>query len=225
MRRPLSLPAAVTPLVWATPAWFAAEGPQGNPLYHPYCTAGHGFPPQGGPELAANNPGLIRFALNNIAAMHSAFAGITFTDADLADIAAYAASRSGAPPPPPPPPPPVVPAFDYTDLWWNHLQNGWGMNIIQHTQTTNNIFAVMYIYDDTGHATWFILPGGTWVTPTRFTGPWARVSGSPASAAYRFNPPTQVGTATIDFADRNNATITFTVDGATTPQTMEVLPF
>jgi cytochrome c553 len=224
MRRPLFLAAAYTTLALASAPSSAADANHGHTLYNTYCISCHGSPPSGGPELAANNPSLIRFALNNIAAMQSAFSHITFTDADLADIAAYVASLS-APPPPPPPPPPVVPAFDYTDLWWNHLQAGWGMNIIQHAQGTNNIFAVMYIYDDTGHATWFILPGGTWVTPTRFTGPWARVSGSPASAAYMFNPPTQVGTATIDFTDRNNATITFTVNGVATTKTMEVLPF
>lgn len=222
MRRPLSLAAALTLLALASVPSSAADANHGNTLYHTYCTACHGFPPLGGPELAANNPGLIRFALNNIAAMHSAFSGITFTDVDLADIAAYVASLAASPGPPPVP---VVPAFDYTDLWWNPLQNGWGMNIIQHAQTTNNIFAVMYIYDDSGHATWFILPGGSWITPTRFTGPWARVSGTPANAAFRFNSPTQVGIATLEFTDRTHATITFTVDGVVTAKTMEVLQF
>jgi hypothetical protein len=83
----------------------------------------------------------------------------------------------------------------------------------------------MYIYDEAGHPIWFILPGGTWETPTRFTGPWATVSGSTAAQAYHFNPPTVVGSATINFIDRNHATLTFTVNGVTTQKTMEVLAF
>jgi len=41
-----------------------------------------------------------------------------------------------------------VPAFDYTDLWWNAGESGWGLNLMQHA--SNVIFGVMYTYDTNG---------------------------------------------------------------------------
>jgi cytochrome c553 len=195
----------------------AADAAHGKTLYQSYCISCHDSPPQGGAATAPGNPSRIANAINTIPDM-GVLRGL-FTSADLADIAAYIAVALSAPPPA------VVPAFDYTDLWWNPLESGWGFNLIQHPLTTNNIFGVMYIYDDAGHPTWYILPGGTWVTPTTFTGVWASVSGTTPNQAYKFNAPTAVGTGTIEFFDRNNARLTFTVNGRTIVKTMQVLVF
>ena len=41
---------------------------------------------------------------------------------------------------------PDVPAVDYTDLWWNPNESGWGLNIVQHaSQPTSS--RVWYTYD------------------------------------------------------------------------------
>ena len=215
MRYPTSIAALLGILALASPPAFAANVAHGEQLYQSFCVSCHGFPPIGGPERAANDPARIRTALNTVFAMRSAFQSITFSNSDLEDIAAFIASLSA--------PPPVVPAFDLTDLWWNPLENGWGFNVIQHA--SNNIFGVMYTYDAAGKATWFILPGGTWTTPMQFTGPGGRSSGSPANGVYQFSPASQVGTATINFIDRDNASLTFTVDGVPTTKTMSRLPF
>jgi hypothetical protein len=43
------------------------------------------------------------------------------------------------------------PAFDFTDLWWNAGESGWGLNLIQHANGI--IFAMWYTYDasERGH--------------------------------------------------------------------------
>lgn len=44
-------------------------------------------------------------------------------------------------------------SIDQTDLWWNPAENGWG---IQFVQRGNAIFAVMFVYDPAGNATWYV---------------------------------------------------------------------
>lgn len=36
---------------------------------------------------------------------------------------------------------------DFTDLWWNPSESGWGVSITQHG---NNVFARIYAYDTDG---------------------------------------------------------------------------
>jgi hypothetical protein len=108
----------------------------------------------------------------------------------------------------------AVPAFDYSDLWWNAAEPGWGVNLVQHA--SNVVFAVMYTYDAGGKPTWFALPGGSWTSPTTYTGALYRVTG-PAFTTPAFNPASvnarAVGTATFSFSGRDAGTFTFSVDG------------
>jgi Spy/CpxP family protein refolding chaperone len=39
----------------------------------------------------------------------------------------------------------ATPAANYTDLWWNPNESGWGITITQHP--TNQIWAIWYTYD------------------------------------------------------------------------------
>jgi cytochrome c553 len=186
---------------------FAQSVSNGQALYGQTCISCHGLPPQGGPELAPNNPSLIKSAINTLVPSMSFLRGM-YSDSQLADIAAYIASlRSGVVTPPPPP----VPAFDYTDLWWNPAESGWGFNIIQHA--SNNIFAVIYTYDEPNRPMWYVLPGGTWTSPVTFTGNLFRVTGSPATLPFNGGDVVQVGTATLLFSGANDATLTYSVNG------------
>jgi hypothetical protein len=205
--------------VAAVPA-SAADVANGHLLYDNFCRVCHGFPPLGGPELAAGNPALITSAINGLVPAMAVLRGVV-TGPDVADIAAYLASLSA---PAPPPPGPVVPAFNTTDLWWNPQESGWGINIVQ-SPTSNNIFAVMFTYESSTKETWFILPGGTWVSPTLFTGAWYAVSGPPPNMTFKPNQTTAVGTGTIAFSDASHATLTFSVNGVTTTKTMVRLDF
>ena len=197
----------------------AQDAAHGQQLYMSICIVCHGFPPAGGPERAAGNPTMIRNAINGgVAAM--GFLRTVLTQADINDIAAYLLTLAS------PPPTPAVPGFDYTDLWWNPAESGWGLNLIQHS--SNIIFGVMYTYEPPNRATWFVIPGGSWSTPTVYTGAIYRVTGPPFNAA-NFSPTqvgvTQLGLATLTFSDRNNATYAFTIDGVRTTKTITRQPF
>jgi cytochrome c553 len=196
----------------------AADTAHGKVLYNSYCTPCHGFPPSGGPETAANNPSKIQGAINgNVPAM--AFLRSVLSSADIADIAAYLGTLSTTTPPGP-----VVPAFNVSDLWWNPQESGWGLNLVQHA--SSNIFGVMYTYEAPNRPLWLVIPGGTWLSPSIFTGTIYRVSGPLASAfdstKVIVNP---VGTATLSFTDANNGTFTFTMNGTTVTKTITRQPF
>jgi cytochrome c553 len=214
---------------FVSPSAFAQNAANGQALYRSICILCHSLPPIGGAELGANNPALIRQAINGLVpAMQSVVGPFNFSDAQLADIAAYIAQVTGAAPPPPPPlspppPPPSTPAppepdpvplHDYSDLWWNSAESGWGINLIQHP--SNNIFAVMYTYDSTRRPLWFVLPGGHWATANKFTGTWYQVAG-PSYAVPTFDSGavhlSQVGTATLTFFDTDTGALSFTVNG------------
>ena len=199
----------------------------GMALYQTYCDSCHGTPPFGGPELAPNNPSLIRAAINgtvphvNTGAM--SFLQLShFTDAQLADIAAYIANLESGPPPPPAGPP--TPHFDYTDLWYNANESGWGLNLVQHA--SNQVFGVIYTYEAPNRPIWYVMPGGAWTTATIFTGNLYQVSATAGNAAtFKQGPVTQVGTATLAFTDANNASFTYTVNNTQVTKSIQRQPF
>ena len=201
---------------------FAQSVSNGKSLYDATCNSCHGTPPSGGPELAPNNPSLIKSAINNLVPAMSFLRGV-YSDAQLADIAAYIASlRPGGGTPPPPPTP--TPQFDYSDLWFNAAESGWGFNVIQHA--SNNIFGVIFTYDASHRPMWFVLPGGTWTADTIFTGNLYRVSGAAGNAAtFSVGPVVQVGNATLRFTDRDHASFTYSVDGVQVTKLIQRQPF
>ena len=110
-----------------------------------------------------------------------------------------------------------VPAANYSDMWWNPSESGWGISFAQHPGS-NQAFAVWYTYDPrdlvaSGRSKplWFVVPGGRWATPTRFTGTAYVTDGVP------FNQPgsnprnTAVGTFTFDFSSASAGTFTYDV--------------
>jgi lysyl endopeptidase len=110
--------------------------------------------------------------------------------------------------------PKVGPTSDYTDLWWNPNESGWGLNLIQHA--SSNIFGVWYTYAADGKRTWYVMPGGTWAASNVFTGDLYVTSGPPAndpSFDTRRVAPRVVGRATLSFSDSSNGTFAYSVDG------------
>ena len=122
--------------------------------------------------------------------------------------------------------PPAGPAYDFTDLWWNPEESGWGLNLIQHPNGI--IFAIWYTYDANGKMTWYHVPSGSWSDSMTYSGTLYAVSG-PAFNANTFNAMqvkrTAVGTATLRFTSANSGTWTFNVDGATGTKSLSRLPF
>src|ERR1700687_3344967 len=215
--RRLAASLAAVVVAAACPPAIAQSVANGQSLYDQYCRSCHGFPPAGGPETAPNNPAKIRNATTtNVPAMRF----LRFlSDPQLADIAAYLGSLSGGPPPPP------VPAFDYSDLWYDPIESGWGFNVTQHA--SNMIFAVMYAYESPNRPAWFALPGGTWGSTTLFTGSLYRVSGPPFNQAFDPNRAkgVVVGTLSISFIDASHATLNYSINGQQVTKSITRQPF
>ena len=115
----------------------------------------------------------------------------------------------------------AVPAANYTDMWWNPAESGWGLSFTQHA-ATNQVYAVMYTYDPrVGDAStpdsadfvplWIVMSGGTWNTPTQLTGNVYVTDGVPFFQTGSNTTVNAVGTFTFNFTDFSNATFTYNI--------------
>jgi hypothetical protein len=123
-------------------------------------------------------------------------------DATYAQLSAYLA-------------PAPTSSTDYTDMWWNPNESGWGLNLVQHPSRI--IFAVWYTYGADGKRTWYHMPTGSWTSTNTYTGTLYATSAAAADKA--FDPAavvrTPVGTGTLTFSDGSNGTWSFSVNGST----------
>ena len=102
-------------------------------------------------------------------------------------------------------------AVDWTDIWWNPAESGWGVNFIQ---SSNFIFATMFVYGPTGNQPfWYTAQltrqsNGTWTGPvyqttgTYFGNPWNAANSS----------ATPVGTATFTPANSYSGSFVYNVN-------------
>ena len=120
-------------------------------------------------------------------------------------------------------------AENYSDMWWNPSESGWGVTIADHE---TQLFAVWYAYDIDGSPVWFTVPGGTFSADRRFfNGDLYRTTGP--SFAGAFNPAavvtSRVGSASFDFAPAGvvggPALFTWTVGSLTRTKQIQRLPF
>jgi hypothetical protein len=104
-------------------------------------------------------------------------------------------------------PPPV----NYTDLWWNPNESGWGL-VVSHQYGV--MFLAWFVYDDNGKPVWYVVPDCV-VTGSNCTGTVYGTTGPPLGPSF---DPTLVhvtagGTVTLNFSDANNGILTLTVNG------------
>jgi hypothetical protein len=118
-----------------------------------------------------------------------------------------------------------TPVPNFTDLWWNAGESGWGLSISQQYRT---LFAVWYSYGPGGQSTWYVLPGGSWISGDTYSGTLYRTAAAPgtigafdASAVSR----TAVGTLTLKFTTANTATMSYVVDGQSGTKAISRQPF
>ena len=107
----------------------------------------------------------------------------------------------------------AYPAYNFTDLWWNPAESGWGISI--HVKR-GILFAAWFAYDSTGAPTWYTIQGGRWISPNIFSG--GKIYKAKSNPNAGPGPLTQLtifeaGTATIVFNAYDQATLTFVVDG------------
>lgn len=105
----------------------------------------------------------------------------------------------------------TAPSVDYTDLWWNRNESGWGVSL---TQQLGIIFAAWYAYDAAGNPVWYVATNCP-VSGPGCTGVLYRVTGgAPLTSAWKsVNPATAVGEVTFAFSDAVNGTMSYTING------------
>jgi hypothetical protein len=106
-------------------------------------------------------------------------------------------------------------SVNYTDLWWNPLESGWGINL---NHQGDVVFAALFTYDSNGAPLWLAMTDGAKQADGSFSGDLFHFAGAPFSA----NPwnasltqATKVGTMKLVFATSNTATLTYVYNGTT----------
>ena len=112
-----------------------------------------------------------------------------------------------------------VPAANYSDIWYNPNESGWGVTFTQHNGS-NQAFAVWYTYDPREpdptvpgnfKPLWLVMSGGTWTSPTSLTGDVYVTKGTPFASTWNPNAlgVTRVGTFSFSFSGTSNGTFTY----------------
>jgi hypothetical protein len=112
---------------------------------------------------------------------------------------------------------------NYTALWFNPAESGWGLNI---SHQGNTLFGTLYTYDLTGNAAWYSMSNGARQADGSYLGDLV-VSGGPAFNSAPWNPNavtrSVVGTMRLSFADDRHGTLTYSINGAQV--TKSIVPF
>jgi len=104
-----------------------------------------------------------------------------------------------------------APATDYSDLWWNPNESGWGIAL---THRSDIIFATWYAYDAVGKPIWYVASNCA-VSGNVCTGDLYQVSGgTPLTDTWNGTNKKvdKVGSVTITFSDPNNGSMRYSVD-------------
>jgi hypothetical protein len=127
-------------------------------------------------------------------------------------------------------PPPPRPLTDYSGLWWNPLESGWGLSL--HQSALHSLFGAWFVYGSGGEPEWYTLQGGQWIDSTTWRGTLYRTTG-PFFGGPDYDPRLVLvqpaGTATLDFrlrdGEEGRARFTYTIGGATTTKVIERMRF
>ena len=91
------------------------------------------------------------------------------------------------------------PLVDYTGLWYNPQQSGWGLSLFQ--GATHVTFGLLFVYDSANRPEWYSLQGAHWTGSRTLAGTLFRTTGPAFGGSFNASQVayTQVGTAAIDF--------------------------
>ena len=117
------------------------------------------------------------------------------------------------------------PQINFSDLWWNPQESGWGIGITHHA--SGRVFVTWYTYAQNEAPLWFTLQPGEWTSINTYTGPIYRTSGP-----YYGNPfnasqitITRVGTGTLTFDSPSSALFAYTLEGVSSSRRIERMIF
>lgn len=101
---------------------------------------------------------------------------------------------------------------DYTDLWFNPAESGWGLNL---SQQGNTMFGTLFVYGTDQTPRWYVASALVASSTTSFTGTLYRTTGPYFGAAWTGGgPAVPVGTMTLNFNSPTTATLSYTAEGA-----------
>lgn len=106
------------------------------------------------------------------------------------------------------------PLGEYSDLWWNPAEPGWGVSLT-HRQDTDRMFAAWYVYDADGHASWVVMVDGRRVGAQAFSGELFTTMGPDPRGAFdsRDVLVAPAGLATITFDTAESGRLDYIVNG------------
>lgn len=113
---------------------------------------------------------------------------------------------------------------DFSDLWWNPSESGWGANVAHQGEI---IFMTVFVYGADNRVRWYVAPamasqGG--VNSSTFIGTLHETAG-PYLGDSTFNPQAvgirTVGNATLQFGAVEAGVLTYSVDGALVTKAIE----
>ena len=118
-----------------------------------------------------------------------------------------------------------APLEDYTDMWYDAAEPGWGLSIQQHP--SNKTFITWFAYEADGRPTWFVMTDPQWTSAATLEGTIYRTSGTAWDQAWQPAKLTvaPVGRGRIDFGYNGTATATLTVDGKTVTKPVRRQPY
>jgi hypothetical protein len=106
--------------------------------------------------------------------------------------------------------------IDYSDLWWNPAESGWGMALQRQGDV---MFAALYVYDAQGASDWYVAsdvrPANS--AKTSWSGSLYRTSGPGFAGAYDGAVTVDVaGSINLEFSAADSGVLTYTVRGVST---------
>lgn len=112
---------------------------------------------------------------------------------------------------------------NYTDLWWNPAESGWGINFNHQGQI---LFATLFTYRADGAPTWFVMSDGARQPDGSFRGELYRTSG-PVFNASSWSPISYelAGSMQVSFPSADAGTLAYTVDGVAVTKQIQRLRF
>ena len=108
---------------------------------------------------------------------------------------------------------------DFSDLWWNPAESGWGMQLVQQD---NVVFATVFVYATDGNPTWVTAQltyngGGVFTGPLyATTGPYFGGVFNPANVGIR-----QAGSMTFTALSVQSGTVSYSVDGVSVSKQLQ----
>jgi len=118
-----------------------------------------------------------------------------------------------------------APLANYTGMWFDADEPGWGLSIQQSAE--NHVFATWYGYDASHRPLWLVMPQVAWTAADTLEGALYRASGSAYSEAYDAShfSVTPAGSMRVRFAADGSARLSATIDGVSFERPIARQPF